>query len=426
MNKSKKLIFAFFISATIMSSKNMLYNNVHAAGLTPDPKSSAYTSNTNIFTKYGYKGQCTWFTYGRTIEKLGISLPCEFYGNAVDWWYADVKDNVYAYGSEPKPNSIAVWGGGKLGYGHVAFVEKVEGNTVYFNEGNFTIRGAYDGKLKSLSKEEIKDRGNLHLKGYIYLNEKNSLPESNKNTNTTNSNVSPSGSSESSIKSGVVNLSSKDSTLNIRSNNNSSSNIIGLLKNGDSVSIVGTYGDWYKIKINSSYGYVSSKYVSTSTNLPVAPTKTSSTNSDSTSSKFGVVSLNDKSSGLKFRSTPSGQVIGTLSHGTKVNILALDGSWYKVNLNGTIGYLSSSYVSLSEPQIAAVKSVSTQAVAKVGIVSLSDTSSTLNLRATPWTGRILSVLSYGSKVDILSTSGRWYKVKSGSEVGYVHSDYVKV
>ena len=72
MNKSKKLVFAFFISLAIMNSKCLLHNNVHASELTPNPQSSAYNSSENIFTKYGYKGQCTWFTYGRVLEKLGI------------------------------------------------------------------------------------------------------------------------------------------------------------------------------------------------------------------------------------------------------------------------------------------------------------------------------------------------------------------
>lgn len=420
MNKSQKLIFSFFIAAAIMNNKSMLCHSVHAADLSPNPQSSAYTSDSNIFTKYGYKGQCTWFTYGRTLEKLGISLPSEFYGNAVDWWFANEKDHVYTYGSEPKPNSIAVWGGGNLGYGHVAFVENVEGNTVYFNEGNFSVRKAYDGKLKTLSKEEIKNRGNLYLEGYIYLNQKDSSSNSSKNNN-----VSPNNSSESSLSKGVVNLSSKNSTLNIRNSNSLSSNVVGSLRNGDSVNIVGTYNDWYKIKFNSSYGYVSSKFISTSSNTSSNTVTTSPLSNNSSSSKLGVVHLNDKSSTLKFRNAPSGQVIGSLVDGTKVNILGLDNGWYKVNLNGAVGYVSSSYISLSEPQVANVEPTTSQA-GKIGIVTLSDTSSTLNLRNTPWTGRIISVLPYGSKVNILSTSGRWYKVQSGSEIGYVHSDYIKI
>ncbi|MBV7274534.1 SH3 domain-containing protein [Clostridium sp. PL3] len=420
MNKSKKLIFSFFIAAAIMNSKNMLCHSVHASDLAPNPQSSAYTSNANIFTKYGYKGQCTWFTYGRTLEKLGISLPSEFYGNAVDWWFANEKDHVYAYGSEPKPNSIAVWGGGNLGYGHVAFVENVEGNTVYFNEGNFSVRKDYDGKLKSLSKEEFKNRGNLHLEGYIYLNEKSSSANTDKNTN-----AASSSSSESSLSKGIITLSNKNSTLNVRDKSSTSSTVIGSLKNGDSVSILESYNGWYKIKFNSSYGYISSKYVSTSTNTSSNTIIAAPIINNSSSLKLGVVSLNDNSSTLRFRSTPGGQVINSLVNGTKVNILNLENGWYKINLNGTIGYVSSSYVSVSQPQTTNVEPTASQ-TGKIGVVTLSDTSSTLNLRNTPWTGRVISVLPYGSKVDILATSGRWYKVKSGSDVGYVHSDYIKV
>lgn len=430
MNKSKKLVFAFFISAAIMNSKGLVHNNVHAAGLSPNPQSNAYTSDINIFTKYGYKGQCTWFTYGRAIEKLGILLPSEFYGNAVDWWYANEKDHVYEYGTEPKPNSIVVWSGGKYGYGHVAFVESVDGNTIYFNEGNFNIRGAYDGSVKSLSKEAIKDRGNLHLKGYIYLNEKHSVSNTDKTQST---NTQSSTSSEASTKKGVVSLSNASSSLNVRSSGSASSNIIGTLKNGDSVSIVATYGDWYKIKFNSSYAYVSSKYISISNSNNSSSTSSNTSNSSklnitSYTSKSGTVTLSDKSSALKFRSTPGGQVIGSLPHGTKVDILETSGSWYKVNVNGTTGYVSANYVSPSESQVASASSsiAATSSVGKIGTVNLSDTSSTLNLRNTPWTGRVLSALSYGSKVEILGTNGRWYKVKAGSEIGYVHSDYISL
>jgi uncharacterized protein YgiM (DUF1202 family)/surface antigen len=432
MNKSKKLVFAFFISAAIMNSKCLLHNNVHASGLSPNPQSSAYSSDQNIFTKYGYKGQCTWFTYGRVLEKLGISLPSEFYGNAVDWWYANAKDKIYSYGSEPKPNSIVVWGGGNYGYGHVGFVESVDGNTVYFNEGNFSIRGAYDGTVKSLSKEAIKNRGNLYIKGYIYITDKISQ------TNTSNSSAG-SGSGQASsvtekvIDKGYVNISSSSSTLNVRNAGSASSSIIGSLKKGETVNIVGKSGDWYKIQYNSSYGYVNSKYISVnsaSVSNPPAQASNTTTNTVSTS-KSGIVSLNDKSSSLNLRSAPGGEILTTLSHGTKIEILGSSGSWYKIKSNGSTGYVLSAYINTYESpkatstSIAESKSPSTSE-SKIGTVILSNQSSTLNLRNAPWTGRIVSTLTYGSKVKILGNNGRWYKVTAGSEVGYVHSDYIKL
>ncbi|GIM30246.1 hypothetical protein CPJCM30710_29120 [Clostridium polyendosporum] len=134
---------------------------------TPNLSSSSYGSQ-NIFGE-NYKGRGTWFCWGRVSEKLNIKLSSEFWGHASSWWDNNAKSKKYNYGNEPRANSIAVWGGGNGNYGHVAFVEKVEGNTVYFNEANLDRYRAYDGALESLPKDKMIKRGTLYLKGYIYL-----------------------------------------------------------------------------------------------------------------------------------------------------------------------------------------------------------------------------------------------------------------
>ncbi|OAA93756.1 SH3 domain-containing protein [Clostridium coskatii] len=424
MNTSKKLIFAFFMSASLMNSKGLV-STVYAADV-PNMSSSAYTAVGNIFAKSGYTGQCTWFTYGRVLEKLGIALPSQFYGNAVDWWYANASSNVYAYGSEPKANSIVVWGGGPHGYGHVGFVEEVSGDTVYFNEGNFNIRGNYDGSEKTLSKEAIKNRGNLYLKGYIYVGDgRKSIPASNPSpSNNSSSNSAPVTNIS---KTGIVNISNSSSTLNVRNGAATSFGVIGGLKKGQSVAIVGSVGSWYKIKYNSSYGYVSSSFISASSQA--SPSSQPSSNSEAqylspASAKSGYVKLSDSSSSLNLRTSPGGSVIGSLANGTAVNILGTSGSWYKVTANGKSGYVSSSYISNSQSIVATAASVQSTTF-KTGTVTLSNKSSVLNLRSNPWTGRIVSTLSSGTKVTITGTDGRWYKVTVGSLTGYVHSDYIK-
>lgn len=408
MNRSKKLVFSFFISASLMSINPLVYNSVQAAGTTPNTHSSAYTSEGNIFAKCGYTGQCTWFTYGRVIEKLGITLPSEFYGNAIDWWYANARDGVYSYGAEPRANSIAVWSGGSKGYGHVGFVEQVEGNTVYLNEGNFNVRGAYDGSVKAMSKAQMQDRGNLFLKGYIYVGS-GSSSSSNASTPIV----------QATSKSGIVNVSS---SLNVRSGAGTSFGVIGSLKSGQSVQIVGIVGNWYKIKFNSTYGYVSSDYIKIGNALSSSVGQGSGI-STTTSSKIGYVKLNNASSVLNLRNSPNGSIIGVLSNATKLNIIGTSSGWYEVSVNGKTGYVSSSYVSASQ---AAAASSSSSSSKKSGRVTLKDPSSSLNLRLSPWTGRIISSLSDGTNVTILGTSGLWYKVSVGSTTGYVHSDYIKL
>ncbi|MBV4425879.1 SH3 domain-containing protein [Clostridium tyrobutyricum] len=500
MNGSKKLIFSFFISASVINTSVVMSNSVHAAGNLPNIQSTAYNNVGNIFSKSGYTGECTWFTYGRTLEKLGIALPSEFYGNAVDWWYANARDNIYSYGTEPRDNSIAVWYGGPKGYGHVGFVEKVEGNSVYLNEGNFNVRGSYDGNVKVMTKSQMQNRGNIFLKGYIYVGsgKSASIPAS---ATTENLKV---------INSGIVSISSSGSSLNVRSGAGTSFGTIGNFKNGQSVQIVGTVGNWYKVKFNSSYGYVNSSYikigssqqiaqgaggnfdnttsisqtkayvklsdVSSSLNLrsnpngavigslsngqslslvgksgnwckvttstgqtgyvssayvsTTVPTNSVTVNSNTVgspniSSTSAYVKLTDSSSILNLRSTPNGAIIGFLSNGTKISLLGKSGNWYKVSVNGKTGYISSAYVSTNTAAVKTSSPVNTVS-GKTGTVKLQNSSSTLNLRNSAWTGRVVSSLKNGTKVTILSSTGRWYKVSVGSTIGYVHSDYIQL
>lgn len=406
MKKSKSLVFAFFIASALVGNTTVIPNPVHAAATSniPDLQSSDYNNN-NIFTESGYKGQCTWFAYGRAEEKLGISLPSEFYGNAIDWWYDNLKDHVYNYGTEPKANSIVVWYGGPKGYGHVAYVEDVALDTVFFNEGNFQVRGNYEGHLEALTKEQIKDRGNLFLKGYIYIGD----------------GKLPSTPDSSASKTGKISLKDAGSLLNVRASSSTSSAVLGTLKNGDSVNIVEQNGDWSKISYGTSYGYVYSKYI-LNNNVNSVPPQNNTT--PAAVEKLGTINLKNQSSCLNMRSEASlnSSVIGTLPHGTKVTILESTNGWLKISANSKTGYVYESYVKADSSQVQNAPEPSLN----YGVVTLKSSSSTLNFRTNPWYGRVISTLSNGTKLELLGTEGLWYKVKYNNSVGYVNSDYIKI
>ncbi|HGG0417056.1 TPA: SH3 domain-containing protein [Clostridium sporogenes] len=487
MNKSRKAFATCAVSAALLGQNFLFSQNVLAASdsMYPNVNSSAYNSN-NIFTQCGFKGQCTWFTYGRALEKLNMKLPSQFYGNAIDWWYSNIRSNTFSYGSEPQANSIVVWSGGSKGYGHVGFVEKVVGDTIYYNEGNVERRGYYDGYVKTISKQAIKNRGNLFLKGYIYLNGSSNSSNNNSNNdytiiktskvscsslnvrsnpslssaviggvsknqtisiisesngwskikygsgigyvssqylydgNNTISSGNGGSSSNESVQPGFVKLSSSSSLLNVRSSANLSSSIIGSLKNGSSVSILGKTGSWYKIKYGSKVAYVSSNYISSSNN-----SNSSSDNNSSTSTGRGTVKLSSTSSSLNFRETPSlsSKILGGLSHGSSVDILGKTGSWYKIKYGSKIGYVSSQFITTSNSSNSSGSSVTNQ---RFGTVYLSNKYSTLNVRKNAGTNSsVISSLAYGSKVEILSSSGEWYKINFKNTTGYVYSKYIK-
>ncbi len=153
---------------------------------TPNTSLSYYTSENPYFLN-GYGGQCTAFAWGRAYEKMGVKLTFNegstCYGNnktvfpSAKYWIERNTTN-FTWDNSPKADSIAVWEGDSSNpCGHVAYVEDVIGDTVYFNEANVSTYvdtnygGGYDGYLKIRKISEMLDRGPGigKLKGYLYL-----------------------------------------------------------------------------------------------------------------------------------------------------------------------------------------------------------------------------------------------------------------
>ena len=101
-----------------------------------DPNSIYYGLGVNIFTDAGYAGQCTWYVWGRVNEVndgkyTGYALPT---GNASSW-FATARAKGFDVGSTPRANSIVVYNDAS-GYGHVAYIESINGENICFSDGN--------------------------------------------------------------------------------------------------------------------------------------------------------------------------------------------------------------------------------------------------------------------------------------------------
>ena len=103
--------------------------------------SSPYYNNLNEYHVNGYGGQCTWFAWGRAYEK-GFTLPFtsekddkQWHGYAMNW--ADPSHLTSTVGTRPRADSVAVWSkNAMLQDGHVAYVEAVEGDQIFYREAN--------------------------------------------------------------------------------------------------------------------------------------------------------------------------------------------------------------------------------------------------------------------------------------------------
>ena len=149
-----------------------------------DINSEWYETTANPYFE-DFRGQCTWYVWGRAMEKCGVDLSCfRGTGNA-ETWFDTAQKYGFSVGTTPQANSIVVmkgYGSKTKGIGHVAFVEKVDGTTVYYTEGNRTSNGqwykyfedSFDSNNLILSRNTTYEQ---RVIGYIYLDASASVPD---------------------------------------------------------------------------------------------------------------------------------------------------------------------------------------------------------------------------------------------------------
>ena len=125
-------------------------------------------------------------------------------------------------------------------------------------------------------------------------------------------------------------------------------------------------------------------------------------------SEYMVITANS----VNFRSGPSTSYssIGKFNKGDKVEYLEENGSWIKVKYSGKVGYVYGTYVEKDTSVTTTTKYV---------------TASSLNVRSgASTTYSVIGKLSKGSKVEVISTSNGWSKIKYDGRTGYVSSQYL--
>lgn len=125
------------------------------------------------------------------------------------------------------------------------------------------------------------------------------------------------------------------SSVNLRSEANTSSSILAELKNGTAVTVVSTANGWCKVSYAGKTGYIKQDYVSTTGSA-----------SNNTSASTGTAAVVKCSSTVNFRSaaSTSSTVLGELKNGTAVTVLSTSNGWSKVSYAGTTGYISADYL----------------------------------------------------------------------------------
>ncbi|WP_297135185.1 SH3 domain-containing protein [Terrisporobacter sp.] len=206
------------------------------------------------------------------------------------------------------------------------------------------------------------------------------------------------------------------SSLNVRSGASTSHKIVGKVKRGTEVEILSSDNGWYKIEYaGNKTGWSSGDYIS----------KGTSSNGSSSTSASGTGTVTASSLNVRRGASTSNRVVGKLSRGTKVEILASNNGWYQIKYSGNKkGWVSGDYISRGTSSNNSSNTSTSTPASGTGTV----TASSLNVRSGASTSNsIVGKLARGTKVEILASSNGWCQIKyAGNKTGWVSGSYISL
>ncbi|QJX61695.1 SH3 domain-containing protein [Niallia circulans] len=219
------------------------------------------------------------------------------------------------------------------------------------------------------------------------------------------------------------------STLNVRESASTKANVVTKLKNNTKVEVISESNGWAKIKVNGKNGYVSSQYIKA-----VQSEEKKTTNSSNKQQKVTKYVNVDTGSSLNLRNSPSNSasIIVKLAKDVPVTVYSESNGWSKVEAYGKQGYVATQYLaekkgtSSTEKKDETKTSASKEATAKTTAKYVNvEKKSSLNVRKEASTNSsILTKLSRGTEVKVLSSANGWDKVTVSGKTGYVSSSYL--
>ena len=229
-------------------------------------------------------------------------------------------------------------------------------------------------------------------------------------------------------------------SLRVREKPSASSEIVEMLSVGQKVEILGTEGDWYKIKFNNVIGYVSKTYLSTTdvitgaeTTTPTTTTPTETTPeipSATPSSETNTEMINENLSQKNVSLAKDAEVYlvpsvfsiktSTIKANTTIKVLFDFGSWIKIEYNGQEGWITKNLISAGTSTPAANNTINTTptGASSIGVINV-DTAVVRS--GANKTANQIDTLDRNDEVTIVEELGEWYHIKKDNLDGYVAS-----
>lgn len=194
--------------------------------------------------------------------------------------------------------------------------------------------------------------------------------------------------------------------LNLRKEPSADAAIITSYPRGTKVTVLARGTTWHKVSVGEHVGYMSAQWLSAQ-KPGDAPT--------SAPAKTGVVTNPRDTQVLFLRESAStaSKAIGQYKNGKVVQLLGSENGFYKVQVDGKIGYMMARYITLSEN-------------ASTASLMNPNGNSIVNFRSAPsLSAKVISTYPVGTKVAVLEKGTDWCKVQIGEAVGYVSTWFLR-
>ena len=143
----------------------------------------------------------------------------------------------------------------------------------------------------------------------------------------------------------AVVVNTDNSPLVLYSNASANSTITSYISVGEMLTIQSAGNNFYKVKVQETgaVGYISAhniQIITSGVNDPYSEVN-----------KEGYIINVSSRVNLRANATMNSNVLAKLSNNTKINVLGKQGQWYKVNCDGTVGYIYEEYIGLTNTNL---------------------------------------------------------------------------
>ena len=198
----------------------------------------------------------------------------------------------------------------------------------------------------------------------------------------------------------------KGGGLNLRQTASLQAKVLGQYWTGTWIEILEKGDEWCKVKVNGKEGYMMTKFLNTGASGSTLYVRTNT----------GI--------GLNLRAAPSleAEILTSFPINTAVTVVQRGSSWYKVQVNGQDGYMSSRYL-VSSQAPAYTKPLETPVKATMKNIN---GGSVVNFRLYPgMKTKIIKAYPVGTEVTVLEKGVNWSKVEIEGQQGYVSTYMLK-